>query len=98
MSIALDHFCCILLFMMPFQVELSTYIGVASCGCQIYFNVFRTTMSSIELIKRGSHYALEADAITFLIVYDMERIAPLFSLWLEFSSPLKQSPPDWLRA
>ena len=75
------------MFMVPSQVDLSTYIGVEGCGCPIYFNMVCTATASLDLIKRATHSALEADAITFLIIFDMVKIAPLFSFWLKFSPP-----------
>ena len=67
MSISLEHFCCIFLFMMPSQVDLSTCIRVAHLGFTISADVVCATMAYLELIKRSAHYASESDAITFLV-------------------------------
>ena len=80
MSIALESFCCILLLMIPSQVELSTCIGVAVCGCLIYSNVVLNTMACLDFIKISAHSSPEADDITFLIICDMVRIYQLLSL------------------
>ena len=73
---------------MPYQVDFSTCIGVAVCGCHIYYNLVLNTMENLALIKSASHYASEADDITFVIIYDMERINPFLLFWLNFA-PLK---------
>ena len=65
MSISLERFCCILQFIMPSQVELYTYIGVAGYGCSISSSVVMTNMASMVLIKRAAHSASESDVITF---------------------------------
>ena len=76
MSIALESFCCILQFIMPYQVDFSTCIGVAVCGCHIHSNVVLTTMDYLALIKSSARSASEADDITFLIICYMVRISP----------------------
>ena len=65
MSIALERFCCILQFNMPFQVEFFTCICLTSCGCNISSNVVLNTMESLALIKRDANCSSEAYAITF---------------------------------
>ena len=49
-------------------------------GCTIYSNVVLNNMDSLVLIKRASHSASEADAITSLMSYKMVIIAPLLLL------------------
>ena len=93
MSIALESFYCIFQFIMSQQVELSTYIGMSSCGCTIFSNVVLTNISYLTLIKRAAHSASEVDAITFLIICDMVKIVPLLSFLLNVFVPLKETPP-----
>ena len=76
-----------MMFIMPTQVELSTYSGVDDCVCTISSNVVHTTIASLELINRAAHSSSKVDAITFLIICDMTRIVPLFSHWLKFCAP-----------
>ena len=65
MSIVLEIVCYIFLFAMTLQVKLFTFIGVAGCGCTIYYNVVYNTMDYLALIKRAAQSAPEADAIAF---------------------------------
>ena len=97
MYIVLDRFGCILQFIIPYQVDFSTCIGVAVCGCHIYYNLVLNNMDNLALIKSASHYASEADDITFVIIYDMERINPFFVILVKFCTPKINPPSDLLR-
>ena len=59
-------------------------MGVDVCGCPISSNVVHKIMSLLKLIKRAAHSDSEADAMTFLILREMARIAPLLSLGSKF--------------
>ena len=48
----LGEFCCIFLFKIPSQVELSTLMGVDRCVCPIYSNVVHIMMTYIMLLKK----------------------------------------------
>ena len=84
MYIVMGSFCCISLFVILSQVDLSTSVGVAGCGCPIYPNVVSKLMDFIDSIKRASPSASEDYAMEFLIICEMERIDPLLSLWSNF--------------
>ena len=90
---ALEHFCCILQFLMTFQVELSTLIGEVGCGFPIYSSVVLTTMASLALIKSPAYSASEYHPITSLIICAIGRISPLLSSCFIFFL-LKQCLPD----
>ena len=89
MSVALESFYIFKLFTIPPQVEFYTCICVAGCGCPISQYVVRKTISSLELRNRSAHSSYEDDIIKCLIIYDMVRISPLFSLWLNLCTSLK---------
>ena len=97
MTIALELFCCIFLFLVPWNIKFFTCIGVNGCGCIVSSNVVCTTMEYLDLINRYVQSTSEAYSVPFLIICDMVRIAPLLSLWLNFSAPKIKCPPAHLR-
>ena len=77
MSIDLDHFCLICLLANPYAVELSTCTGVGGWGCPISMSVLRSATPSLVLLKSAPHSASAVDAITCLMMVEVDRMAPL---------------------
>ena len=68
MSIALDHFCCIVEFIMPSLVKLSICTGVGGCVCPISPSVMRKGTADLQLMNVAPHSASDATDMTFLMI------------------------------
>jgi hypothetical protein len=77
MSTAFDHFCLIVLFIIPKAVELSILNGVAGCVCS---NSVRVNLSGALLsafLKHAPNSDYDSYASTFLMTTDTLRIESL---------------------
>ena len=52
MSMDLDLRCLTVSLMMPKAVELSVYMGIGPCGCNIYSSEVLSTSPSLALVNR----------------------------------------------
>jgi hypothetical protein len=77
MSIILDCFGTIVLFMTSTAVELSVWIGLHGCGHPMSIRVCQWRTISQAAIKSAASLALAADAMTNLILVAIVRTAPL---------------------
>ncbi len=80
MSIDLVAFKIILLFINPFAVELSVWMGVRGCRCPSSSRVFRIGTAVLAFKNRAPSLAWAADDMTFLTIVDMLRTAPLLGV------------------
>ena len=97
MSIDLDDFGIIVLWIRPCAVELSVVTGVFGCLWPISSSVMRRGTAALRLYNRAASSDLEADDMTCLMTDDNVTMAPL----LKSSSPLFPSqkwPPALLLA
>ena len=78
MSIDFVAFDMILLLINPSAVLLSVCIGVSGCGWPISSSVLRVGTAVFALMNRAPNSASAADDMTFLIICEMLRTAPLF--------------------
>ncbi len=77
MSIILDHFGTMVLFVTPTAVELSVWIGLHGCGHRMTMRVcWWGTIFQAE-IKSAASLALIAEAMTNLIIAPIVRTVPL---------------------
>ena len=94
---ALVRFGCILLLMNPSVVELLFWTGVLGCLCPISFSIIMMYTASRDMMYRAPILDSAVDVITFFIICDMVRIAPLLAGCLALSER-KKWPPAWLLA
>ena len=77
MSIILLRQGTIVLFVAPAAVELSVWIGLFGCGQPMSIRVWLCGIISLAFMKRAASLASDADAMTNLMIWAIERIAPL---------------------
>ena len=77
MSIAFDFLCLTFPFAVPVVLELSFWVGVASCGWPILASVILIMTPSFEFWKSPPASDLVADDITLRMILLMVFIAPL---------------------
>ncbi len=77
MSIILLRRGTIVLLVTPAAVELSVWIGFFGCGQPMLIRVWRCGIISLAVMKRAASLASDADAMTNLMIWAIERIAPL---------------------
>jgi len=67
MSMALERRCLMVRFAIPHAVELSTWMGVAGCGCPISSKAVRSAVPSFMFVNNPAVSASAADETTTLI-------------------------------
>ena len=77
MSIILLRQGTIVLLVTPNAVELFVWIGLFGCGQPMSIRVWRCGIISLAVMKRAASLASDADAMTNLMIWAIERIAPL---------------------
>ena len=87
----------ILLFSIPFAVEISVCISVFSCGCPSSSSIFLVGTASFQFIKSLPSSASAADDITAFIIHETFITAPLFAGISSFPA-MNQWPPAMLHA
>ena len=80
MSMDLERRCLSQLLAKPLVVELSTWVGVAGWRWPISLSVIRMGTPSLQVLKRDPHSASAAEDMTLLMIVEVTRRAPLFSL------------------
>ena len=99
-SISLDLWRLMELLNIPTAVVLSTWIGVAGCGCPSSMRMRQITLASCAFKNNAPNLSSAADAATSLRIAHVIKILP-FSLIGSPSSgklPRKKNLPAWLRA
>ena len=77
MSVAFDHFFLMVSMAKPLAVELSTWIGVAGCGCPSLRSKVRIGTASWPLMYAEPISVSAAESIPFDIICEMEWMGPL---------------------
>jgi hypothetical protein len=67
----------IILLITPAVVELSVWIGDVGCGHPMAMRVCRWRIISLAVTKRAASSDLAAEAMTNLMIWAMESMAPL---------------------
>jgi hypothetical protein len=67
----------IVLLVTPAAVELSVWIGLFGWGQPMSIRVWWFGIISCAVMKRAASSALDADAMTNLMIWAIERMAPL---------------------
>ena len=68
----------IFLLTTPNAVVLSVCIDVGGCLCPMISSACRAGISSLQFMKRAPSSASTAEDITYLIIWETVRMAPLF--------------------
>ena len=88
MSVDSVSLCLMILFMIPYAIELSLIISVAGCGSTMSLSVILSASNYLELYNNAPHYAFADNDIMIQMIVNMTIIVPIGQLRSLVASPM----------